>query len=92
MKEIMEGDITEKDMIVVGLDAAGLPVFSPVIEHYVDQLLARPVGTICESQEEIIEIWVKTRTVKIKEAYKRHGGLAESDSRPKRHTALGWRN
>ena len=92
MKEIKEGDISARDMIVVGLDSAGLPVFSPVIEYYVDQLMARPVGTICESQEEIIDIWVKTRTVKIQQAYKRHGGLAESDSRPKRHTALGWRN
>lgn len=91
MREIMEGDISKKDMIVVGLDAAGLPVFSPVIEHYIDQLLARPVGTICESQEEIIDIWVRTRTCKIQQAYKNHGSLAESDSRPKRHTALGWR-
>jgi hypothetical protein len=87
---IKDGDITENDMFVCGLDELGLPLFQPMVEYYVDQLLKRPVGTISKAQEGIIKIWIETRAAKIKHAYDQHADLSEENNRPRRHRSLGW--
>ena len=90
MRVIKDGEITERDMFVVGFDEFGLPLFQPLVEYYVDQLLKQPVGTISKSQEGIIDIWIKTRAAKIQHAYDTHADLAEENNRPRRHRSLGW--
>jgi len=90
VRVIRDGDITERDMYVIGYDHLGLPLFQPLVEYYVDQLLKQPVGTISKKQEGIIDIWIKTRAAKIKRAYDIHADLAEKDNKPRRHQSLGW--
>ena len=90
MRIIRDGDITERDMFVIGMDEFGLPLFQPLVEHYVDQLLKRPVGTISKSQEGIIKIWIETRSAKIKRAYDQHAEISEENNKPRRHRSLGW--
>ena len=81
MRVIKDGDITENDMFVIGYDDFGLPLFQPLVEYYVDQLLKQPVGTISKSQEGIINIWIETRAAKIKHAYDMHAEISEENSR-----------
>jgi len=90
VRVIKDGDITENDMFVIGYDDLGLPLFQPLVEYYVDQLLKQPVGTISKTQEGIIDIWIKTRAAKIKQAYDLHADISEENNRPRRHRSLGW--
>ena len=90
LKVIKDGDVDATDMCVIGYDEFGLPLFQPMIEFYVDQLMKQPVGTISKKQEEIIDIWIETRRAKIRNAYKVFADLAEENNKLRRHFSLGW--
>jgi len=58
---IKHDDITEDDMIVVGHDQHGLPVFTGKVEAYMGELLNARRGELHALQERLVEIWVETR-------------------------------
>ncbi len=87
---IDHADITEKDMIVVGHDCHGLPVFSGKIEAYISELLGASREQLHAVQERLVQIWVETRKAKIKSGYVHHGNDVAPGGTSCRHVHLGW--
>jgi hypothetical protein len=87
---IKHDEITDRDMIVVGHDRHGLPVFTGKVEAYVSELLNARRGELHALQEQLVEIWVETRKAKIKSGYDLHGNDVAPGGKSCRHVILGW--